>query len=129
MAPAAQADSGTFKPVIDELAGQTLLRRSVAAFDAHPDVESIVVVLPPDIVAEGASHVGPTVRPCRCVAGGGRRQDSVRIGLEAVDPRADVVLVHDAARPFVARDGITRAILGAVAHGAAMVAVAGIDTV
>ncbi len=112
-----------------ELGGQTLLRRSVAAFDAHPDVESIVVVLPPDVVAEGASHVGPTVRPCRCVAGGSRRQDSVRLGLEAVDPAADVVLVHDAARPFVSREVIDRVIARARVEGAAVPAVASGDTV
>ena len=116
------------KQLID-LAGRTLLRRSVAAFDAHPGVGSLVVVLPDELVADGPSHVGATARPCRYIAGGARRQDSVRAGLAAVEAQADVVLVHDAARPFVSGEVITRVIAGASAHGAAIPALQAQDTV
>jgi 2-C-methyl-D-erythritol 4-phosphate cytidylyltransferase/2-C-methyl-D-erythritol 2,4-cyclodiphosphate synthase len=112
-----------------ELGGRTLLQRSVAAFDAHPAVDAIIVVLPADIVDEGASHVGATTRPCRCVAGGARRQDSVRLGLAAVGPDADVVLVHDAARPFVSAALIDRVIARARVDGAAVPALQAQDTV
>jgi 2-C-methyl-D-erythritol 4-phosphate cytidylyltransferase/2-C-methyl-D-erythritol 2,4-cyclodiphosphate synthase len=116
------------KQLID-LGGRTLLRRSVDAFDAHPAVRSLVVVLPDELVADGPSHVGVTTRPCRYVAGGARRQDSVRAGLAAVEAAADVVLVHDAARPFVSGDVITRVIAGASTHGAAIPALQAQDTV
>lgn len=112
-----------------DLGGRTLLQRSVAAFDGHPDVDAMVVVLPTEIVGDGASYVGVTTRPCLYVAGGTRRQDSVRLGLAAVGPDADVVLVHDAARPFVTRDLIDRVIARARADGAAIPAVQAQDTV
>jgi 2-C-methyl-D-erythritol 4-phosphate cytidylyltransferase/2-C-methyl-D-erythritol 2,4-cyclodiphosphate synthase len=120
---------GTRPKQLIDLAGRTLLRRSVAAFDDHPGVGSLVVVLPDEFVADGPLHVGATARPCRCVAGGTRRQDSVRAGLAAVEPAADVVLVHDAARPFVSAELITRVIAGASAHGAAIPALQAQDTV
>jgi 2-C-methyl-D-erythritol 4-phosphate cytidylyltransferase/2-C-methyl-D-erythritol 2,4-cyclodiphosphate synthase len=63
------------------------------------------------------------------VPGGERRQDSVANAFAAVGPEADIVLVHDAARPFVSADVITRAIEAAAAHGAAIVAVPVSDTV
>jgi 2-C-methyl-D-erythritol 4-phosphate cytidylyltransferase/2-C-methyl-D-erythritol 2,4-cyclodiphosphate synthase len=65
----------------------------------------------------------------RLVAGGERRQDSVANAFDAVASDVDIVLVHDAARPFVTSDVISRAIDGAVAHGAAIVATPVSDTV
>ncbi len=112
-----------------DLGGRTLLQRSVAAFDTHAAIGALVVVLPPEFVADGASLVGTTSRPCRWVAGGARRQDSVRLGLAAVPADADLVLVHDAARPFVSRDLIDRVIERAQATGAAVPAVQALDTI
>ena len=63
------------------------------------------------------------------VAGGERRQDSVANAFAAVSETVDIVLVHDAARPFVTSDVISRAIEGAVAHGAAIAALPVSDTV
>ena len=65
----------------------------------------------------------------RLVAGGERRQDSVQLAFAAVASECDIVLVHDAARPFVTAEVIARAIHGACAHGAAIVAVPVSDTV
>ena len=112
-----------------DLGGRTLLRRSVEAFDTHAAISALVIVLPPDFVADGASLVGTTSRPCRWVAGGVRRQDSVRLGLAAVPADADLVLVHDAARPFVSRDLIDRVIARAQSAGAAVPAVQALDTI
>lgn len=112
-----------------ELGGRSILRRSVGAFDAHPDVAEIVVVLPPEMVEQGASLVGATSRPCRFAAGGERRQDSVREGFAALSPHADVILIHDAARPFADRALIDRVIAGARERGAVVPAVQARDTV
>lgn len=112
-----------------DLGGRTLVRRSVETFDAHPSVDRIVVVLPVELVPAGASVVGQTRRPCAIVAGGDRRQDSVRCGLTALANDIDVVLVHDAARPFADAALVDRVIAGAREAGAAVPAVQARDTV
>ena len=116
------------KPLLD-LGGKTLLQRSVEAFDRHPGVSELVVVLPAALVDDGPALVGPTSRACRFVAGGARRQDSVRHGMDALSPAADPILVHDAGRPFADRETIDRVIAATLEAGAAVPAVAARDTV
>ena len=67
---------------------------------------TIVVVVPAGLAAERrATHVGATARPLTIVAGGARRQDSVANAFASVDRCAPtIVLIHDAARPFVSAD-------------------------
>jgi 2-C-methyl-D-erythritol 4-phosphate cytidylyltransferase/2-C-methyl-D-erythritol 2,4-cyclodiphosphate synthase len=108
------------------IGGKSLLERSIAAFDAHPRISEIVVVLP---AGSDTSALPEPVKPRRVVTGGARRQDSVAEGFAAVSAGAAVVLVHDAARPFVTADVIDRAIDGAVASGAVVPAVPVHDTV
>jgi 2-C-methyl-D-erythritol 4-phosphate cytidylyltransferase / 2-C-methyl-D-erythritol 2,4-cyclodiphosphate synthase len=108
------------------IGGRTLLERSVAAFDAHPRVTEIVIVVPPGTTD---APVPPTATPQRVVAGGARRQDSVAEGFAAVSAGAAVILIHDAARPFVSAAVIDRAIDGALAGGAVVPAVPVHDTV
>jgi 2-C-methyl-D-erythritol 4-phosphate cytidylyltransferase/2-C-methyl-D-erythritol 2,4-cyclodiphosphate synthase len=111
-----------------ELGGRTLLQRSVEAFTSHPDIGAVIVAVPADVLATPPAWLdgAPGVR---LVAGGERRQDSVQHAFDAVAADCDIVLVHDAARPFVTADVISRAIQGAQAHGAAIVAVPVSDTV
>jgi 2-C-methyl-D-erythritol 4-phosphate cytidylyltransferase/2-C-methyl-D-erythritol 2,4-cyclodiphosphate synthase len=106
--------------------GRTLLERSVAAFDAHPRVTEIVIVVPPGTTD---APIPATATAQRVVTGGSRRQDSVAEGFAAVSAAAAVILVHDAARPFVTADVIDRAIDGAIAGGAVVPAVPVHDTV
>lgn len=75
-----------------ELAGRTLLRRSVDAALASGVVDRLVVMVPPDLVDRTRTELPEAV----VVAGGAERSDSVRAGLAAAD--TDLVLVHDAAR-------------------------------
>ena len=112
-----------------DLGGRTLLQRSVDAFDRHARVREVVVVLPETLVAAGVSLVGETSRPCRFVAGGARRQDSVANGLRALDEETDVILVHDAARPFADALLIDRVIEAAAQTGAAVPVLPVRDTV
>jgi 2-C-methyl-D-erythritol 4-phosphate cytidylyltransferase/2-C-methyl-D-erythritol 2,4-cyclodiphosphate synthase len=108
-----------------EVGGRSLLERSVDAFRTHPAVGDVIVAVPADMLAAPPAWLsGVTLVP-----GGERRQDSVANAFEKVDPGAAIVLVHDAARPFVSADVITRAIEAAAAHGAAIVAVPVSDTV
>ncbi|HWJ55777.1 MAG TPA: 2-C-methyl-D-erythritol 4-phosphate cytidylyltransferase, partial [Vicinamibacterales bacterium] len=108
------------------IGGRSLLERAIAAFDAHPRVTELVIVVPPGMTD---APVPATATPCRIVTGGARRQDSVAEGFAAVSADAGVILVHDAARPFVTADVIDRAIDGAIAVGAVVPAVPVHDTV
>ncbi len=113
-----------------ELGGRTLLERSLAALAGHPRVSEVVVALP-------AAHLDPppaclaAVWPCAVVVveGGERRRDSVARAFSRVSAGADVVLVHDAARPFVSAVLIDRMIDAVADGGAAVPAVRARDTV
>lgn len=112
-----------------EVAGRTLLQHSVSLLDMHPAVQELVVVLPESLVADAPSLVGQTRKPCRAVAGGARRQDSVRLGVAATSPASELVLIHDAARPFASAAMIDRVIDATMATGVAIPALASRDTV
>ncbi|MFY9729749.1 MAG: 2-C-methyl-D-erythritol 4-phosphate cytidylyltransferase [Candidatus Acidiferrales bacterium] len=68
-------------------------------------------------------------RPARVVHGGDTRQQSVANALAQVDPTTEIVLVHDAVRPFVTLEQIERVIAEARARGAAILGIPAIDTV
>ena len=112
-----------------QIDGRSLLEHSVAAFDGHPGVRDLVVVLPRELAARPPSHLQHTSKPIAIVAGGRRRQDSVAIAFDRVPQDTDIVLVHDAARPFVTADLISRSIEAAAEHGAAIVATPATDTI
>jgi len=96
-----------------DLAGQPVLARTLAALDAHPAVQQIVVVRHSDDSERFAAARPRTRAPLLDVIGGATRDASVRAGLAAVDDTCDVVLIHDAARPLVSRaviDGVLEAL-------------------
>ncbi|MCB0879481.1 MAG: 2-C-methyl-D-erythritol 4-phosphate cytidylyltransferase [Thermoleophilia bacterium] len=101
------------------LAGEALLVHSLRAFEHHPAVDSIVLVVPDDWV--GPAEVLVDDLGCDKVSsieiGGPSRAASVRAGLAAVaDRRATAVLVHDAARPIVPASLVDR-VLAPLADG------------
>lgn len=113
-----------------EIHGRSILELSLAALAMHPEVCEVVVALPAEHVDSApACLTAPWRVPVRVVTGGARRQDSVARAFAAVCSTAEVVLVHDAARPFVSADLISRMIAAAVVSGAAVPAVAVSDTV
>jgi 2-C-methyl-D-erythritol 4-phosphate cytidylyltransferase / 2-C-methyl-D-erythritol 2,4-cyclodiphosphate synthase len=112
-----------------DLGGRSILQRSVEAFVSHPLVDDIVLVLPPQLAQELPAWLAQHSDCVRIIRGGERRQDSVANGFDAAPADADIVLVHDAARPFVGADVITRTIDGAWTHGAVVAAVPVRDTV
>lgn len=90
-----------------------------------------VIVVPPGRAAEFDRAVrewcgGLAVT---LVEGGAERQISVARGLAALHPETDIVVIHDAARPFVPEAAVRESIEAAVAHGAATVAIPSADTV
>ncbi|MGQ3030763.1 MAG: 2-C-methyl-D-erythritol 4-phosphate cytidylyltransferase, partial [Ferrovibrionaceae bacterium] len=92
------------------LAGRPVLARTLAAFLGQPRVDRVAVVIhPDDRPLYDEATAGLDLLPA--IAGGPTRQDSVRLGLEALaDLAPDIVLVHDAARPFVSPELIGRVI-------------------
>ena len=94
------------------IGGVPMLTRTLAPFVDHPRVADILVVIHPDDEALSEAASSPFAGRLRqAVRGGARRQDSVRAGLEALAREApSSVLIHDAARPFVKPDLISRVI-------------------
>jgi 2-C-methyl-D-erythritol 4-phosphate cytidylyltransferase len=111
------------------LAGQSLLLRSALAFEASEHVGHLVVVVPSGEEGAARSELSGLTKLLSVVAGGGRRQDSVRAGLRQAPRGFDgVVLVHDAARPFVDAELIASVIRSAAAVGGAVPVVPVVDT-
>jgi 2-C-methyl-D-erythritol 4-phosphate cytidylyltransferase / 2-C-methyl-D-erythritol 2,4-cyclodiphosphate synthase len=112
-----------------EIGGRPVISRAMEAFSRHSDVFAVQPVVNPDDIAmftaavAGLNHEPPT-------AGGATRQASVLAGLEALAKhKPDIVLIHDAARPFVSDGLISRAIEAASRTGAAIPAVPVTDTI
>jgi 2-C-methyl-D-erythritol 4-phosphate cytidylyltransferase / 2-C-methyl-D-erythritol 2,4-cyclodiphosphate synthase len=109
--------------------GRPILEHSVSAFLHHPAIDEIVVALPAELVDDPPGYLRQSAKPVRLVAGGARRRDSVASAFQRVAAHADVVLVHDAARPFVSAQLIGRIIAAANESGAALAALPARDTV
>lgn len=112
-----------------EIGGVPVIYRAMEAFSRHPDVSAVQPVVNPDDSAiftaavAGLEHEPPT-------EGGATRQASVLAGLEALaGHEPDIVLIHDAARPFVSAGVISRAIEAAGRTGAAIPVVPVTDTI
>lgn len=111
------------------LAGRPILAHSVGAIASSPDVADLVVALPTELASVPPDYLSTTGKPLTVVAGGERRRDSVANAFAQVASRADIVLIHDAARPLVSHDVIRRTIEAAAATGAAIAALRASDTV
>jgi len=128
------AGSGTRMGGLDklftEVAGRPLLAHAIAAFQECDAVERIVLVLAAENVERGQARARAQgfSKVCAVVPGGKRRQDSVRIGLEALGG-CEYVAVHDGGRPLVSVELIERGLAAARETGAAVPAVPLVDTV
>lgn len=112
------------------LAGQPLLLRAAAAFQAAPSVEAIVAVVPRSEVDSARALLATLPKLASVVAGGARRQDSVAEGLKQLRAEFDgLVLVHDAARPLVDVATIEAVCAAAREGGAALPVLGLVDTV
>lgn len=111
------------------IAGRSVIARAMEPFCTHPGIFAVQPVLNPDDIAIFNEAVAGLTY-LAAAPGGATRQASVRAGLEALagDP-PDIVLIHDAARPFVTDALISRAIDAAAITGAAVPAVAVTDTI
>src|SRR3989304_1977857 len=111
-----------------QISGHSVLERAVGAVRAaFPDAPMALVVRA-DQVEAAQQRWQP--RGVRVVTGGAHRQDSVKNGFAALDPGDDtVILIHDAARPFVPVEDVHRVASVAAETGAALLAAPVVDTV
>jgi 2-C-methyl-D-erythritol 4-phosphate cytidylyltransferase/2-C-methyl-D-erythritol 2,4-cyclodiphosphate synthase len=122
---------GNVPKQFEPIGSRTLLEHAVAALASDPAVRGVVAVLPgTDVSGERGIAASRLPGMLDVVAGGPTRADSVRNGLAAAaahEPR--FVLVHDAARPAASAALVARVIEATRAHGAAIPALAVVDTV
>jgi 2-C-methyl-D-erythritol 4-phosphate cytidylyltransferase len=123
-----QAGAKAFLPV----GGKPMAVYALEVLSTLPDLAAITLVVAADHVDRAADMLaghGPWQVPIAVTPGGAERQDSVAAGLRLVPPTADLVIVHDAARPFVSQSCVSACVEAAAACGAAIAAVPAQDTV
>ncbi|HPO16003.1 MAG TPA: 2-C-methyl-D-erythritol 4-phosphate cytidylyltransferase [Candidatus Hydrogenedentes bacterium] len=113
------------------LGGVPMLIRTLECFQTIGLLEEAVITAPHDrldlfndVLQQFFTHSA-----FRIVEGGAERQDSVSNGLSALEPATEIVIIHDAARPFVSADSIQASIDAARDCGAATVAIPVVDTI
>ena len=111
------------------LGDRPILQRSVDAFVSNDRVTEVIVALPAELIADLPPYLRARSKPIAVVEGGERRQDSVANAFAHVPGAADLVVIHDAARPLVSAGLIGRTIDAAAEHGAAISAMPATDTV
>jgi len=115
-----------------QLAGRPLLAHALEALASSSEIDRVVPIVAERELGRFAALAAewqgiPKLAPP--VAGGRERQDSVRAGLAALPPEITFVAVHDAARPLVRGEDVSRVVAAARVHGAALLAVPASDTI
>jgi 2-C-methyl-D-erythritol 4-phosphate cytidylyltransferase/2-C-methyl-D-erythritol 2,4-cyclodiphosphate synthase len=120
---------GTSPKQLLTLGGRPILARSVDAFVACDVISEIVVALPADLASAPPAYLQQRGKPVTVVSGGDERRASVANAFARVSGRAEMVVIHDAARPLVSDDLIRRTVAAASEAGAAIAAIRAHDTV
>jgi 2-C-methyl-D-erythritol 4-phosphate cytidylyltransferase len=113
------------------MAGKPMLITSLQPFHSLGLLNQAIIVVTATEQAQFEDVLNPAFPDAsfQFVHGGAERQDSVRNGLEALLPTTEIVLIHDAARPFVDAETVQASIDAAREYGAATVAVPSVDTI
>ena len=90
------------------VSGKPVIAHTIAAFENTKCVDEIILVGRADGLGELQKIVGQPTKVKQIVAGGAERSDSVRVGLDRLNPKSDFVAVHDAARPMITPEKISR---------------------
>ncbi|MDH5704392.1 MAG: 2-C-methyl-D-erythritol 4-phosphate cytidylyltransferase [Candidatus Aminicenantes bacterium] len=110
------------------LGGKLVLDWCLEAFDAHAEVDEIILVVKDK--AKGNEYLQRYGKVAAVVRGGKKRQDSVLSGFQQLDPaQAEVVLVHDGVRPFIRGALISRVIQATRERGAVIPVIPVEDTI
>ena len=113
------------------LTGVPLLVHTLRSLTQSLLITKVVLVIAIEreaLCQELLQQYGPFRAPIALTQGGQERQDSVRLGLAQLDPTCDIVVIHDAARPFIRTEVVERSVEVAAAYGGALVATPARDT-
>ena len=121
---------GTNKNLL-ELRGEPILIRTLKTFSKVERVNFLIVIVAAHEVAavEKLLNATPELKPWRVTVGGSERQYSIANGLKLLPDDAEIILVHDAARPLVTARTINAVIDAAETFGGAIAAVPAKDTI
>ena len=115
-----------------ELADKPILAHTLLRFQKTDLINNIYLVAPKDALEYCKTDIVKKYKITKVVEvieGGKERQDSVYNGLVRIEPKTDIIVVHDGVRPFVTEDIIKESIAEADKHGAVIVAIPEKDTV
>ncbi|HXY60600.1 MAG TPA: 2-C-methyl-D-erythritol 4-phosphate cytidylyltransferase [Chthoniobacterales bacterium] len=104
------------------VSGEPVIAHTIAAFENTTCIDEIILVGRAESLGELRKIINQPTKVKQIVAGGAERSDSVRAGLNHVNPKAEFVAVHDAARPMITPEKITRVFEVARTNGAATLA-------
>lgn len=113
--------------ILEDIGGQTVIRRTLSAFERSVSVNSVTVVCRPADLEILRRESAGLKKPVNFVTGGKTRQQSVRMGVHAM-PDCDYCVIHDGARPLITPSLIDRVCADAAMHGASAAAVPSKDT-
>jgi 2-C-methyl-D-erythritol 4-phosphate cytidylyltransferase len=114
------------------VAGVPLVIHTLRNLTRSSLIKKIILVVAAEresLCRELLEESGPFALPLVVIHGGEKRQDSVRLGLAALESDCDVVVIHDAARPFITADVVDRSVAVAAEYGGALVAIPARDTI
>lgn len=129
--PGARRPGDVGPKALVDLGGQPMLIRTLKRFQPLGLLENAIIIVSPedgDKVQNAVRKVFPDTS-FSYVLGGAERQLSVANGLNALEPATEIVVIHDAARPFVSPESVKASIEAAAEHGAATVAIPSADTI
>jgi len=117
-----------FEKTMTPVAGEPLVCHAVRAFDLCEEISEIVVVTAAEREASVFEVLQVFSKPLRVVRGGETRQESVLAGINATSASCDWVAIHDAARPLITPDFISRCFAAAFEFGGSTAAESVSDT-
>ena len=120
---------GGIDKVMAQLKGETMILRTVRAFQQCDAVKEIVIVTREDLIRPISSLCAQMDKVNAVVAGGKSRQESVWLGLNALSKDVKLAAIHDGARPLISNAVIDRTVRAAHTYGAAAPAVPVKDTI
>ena len=120
---------GGIDKVMAELKGEPMIVRTVRTFQECDAISEIVIVTRPDLILPITDLTRGMPKVKAVVAGGGSRQESVNLGLNALSDKVKLAAIQDGARPLITWQVIDRVVRAANTHGAAIPCIPVKDTI
>ena len=120
-----------YNKIITDISGMPVIEWTIKNFIETGLIDNLVLVINPIDLKEIDVIVKPyeNMIDLKIVFGGTKRQDSVYNGIKALSKNVDIVLIHDAARPFINKTIVERSIIYAQKYGAACAGIQANDTI